>query len=611
MATASSLAFEEQLCCSICLHEFTDPVSTPCGHNYCMACITGYWSTSDVTQCPLCKKEFCSPPQLQVNTEFRDMVERFHSMRLRGEDGTIAQPGEVPCDVCRGPKLKAQKTCLLCLSSYCQNHLEVHQGVTARKKHQLIDPVWNLEDRVCKKHDKVFELFCQDDQTCVCVMCLRDDHVTHKAVPLEREITERKARLDDVASEIKAMETAKCRSIEEIKNSLAQIKEQSEKEMEEIAQVFTDLILSLQRCQAELVELIKGKQEAAEKQAEDLLKKLEQDVADLRRSRTKMEVLLTKDDLQLLQSSPPLDLPGHQGDQFDPLMDLNPPLAPEVSDISGQSYMGMVRTAVAQMEKMFRNDMETLIHEVRLSDGTEVTEPSGAAGQIILAGYINELWDPPLDKMMMIQQCDAVDVTLDADTAHSRLVVSENGKQLRVHTGRLFFPALFGHRFTHHKFILGKDGFSLGRFYFEVQVSGCNSWLLGVVKESFNRESRSFPLRMDGGWIFHGSNTKSHFAKYCGDISAGSFYLRVKPQRVGVFVDYEKGEVSFYDMDTRAQIYSYTGCNFTETTPPLKAFLYSMAGAPVNKPLKLYPILGIFGENPDDVLEINPFDPLH
>uniref|UniRef100_A0A3B4X6J6 RING-type domain-containing protein n=1 Tax=Seriola lalandi dorsalis TaxID=1841481 RepID=A0A3B4X6J6_SERLL len=197
MASASSLPCEEQSLCSICLDGFTQPVTTPCGHNYCKACITGYWDSSDLIQCPLCKKKFRRRPQLQVNTEFRDMVERFNNMRVRSEDQILAKPGEVPCDICLELKLKAQKTCVVCLASYCQSHLEPHHRVTTFKKHKLIDPVSNLEDRVCKRHGKMFELFCHTDQMCVCFMCLKDNHVMHEAVPLENVFRERKAQLED------------------------------------------------------------------------------------------------------------------------------------------------------------------------------------------------------------------------------------------------------------------------------------------------------------------------------------------------------------------------------------------------------------------------------
>ncbi|XP_070785225.1 E3 ubiquitin-protein ligase TRIM39-like [Enoplosus armatus] len=600
MASASSLPCEEQLLCSICLEAFSEPVSTPCGHNYCKTCITGYWASSDLTQCPLCNKRFRKRPQLQVNTGFRDMIEHFNNMRVRGEDDIRAKPEEVPCDICLGPKLKAQKTCLVCLASFCQPHLEPHQRVSTLKKHQLIDPVPNLEDRVCKKHDKMFELFCRVDQMCVCFMCLQDDHATHEAVPLEHAFRERKAWLDNMTSEIKMMENTKSRIVKEIKYSIEQSKKASETEIAEIAEVFTALVVSLQKSQAELIELIQEKQKAALKQAEDHVTQLEQ---ELRRRRSEMEQLLqTEDHLRLLLSWPSLCSPAHTED---PLSHSTPPFTLDPSDVSQQRYVGMVKKAVAQMEKTLSKEMEMLIHEVRLSDDCEAAQQPDAAENLMTDELIEiqEVWSLPQDKLMMIQQCDAVDVTLDADTANSRLTVSEDGKQLRFREGRLFFPDFFRRRFVNQPFVLGKDGFSSGRFYYEVRVSGSEGWLLGVAKESIDKETLFFPTHEEEGWTFSGI----HDTYFSNTSNCAPLYLRQRPQTVGVLVDYEKGEVSFYDVDARTLIYSHTGCTFIETTPALKAFFYSVAGTSLSSRPKLYPIFGIYGDDlSNNILVITP-----
>ncbi|KAM8739670.1 E3 ubiquitin-protein ligase TRIM39-like [Acanthopagrus schlegelii] len=564
MAAANSQ--EEQLQCSICLNVFSEPVTTPCGHNYCKTCITGYWAGSGMARCPLCQKKFKSRPELQVNTEFRDMVERFNSMRMGAEDTVPAKPGEVPCDVCPGPKGKAQKTCVVCLVSYCQPHLEQHQSLT--RKHQLMDPVSNLEDRVCTKHNKMFELFCRVDQTCVCFMCLRDDHATHEAVPLERAFTERKARMIHVMSEIEMMENKKSRSIREVKHSAEQSQKESEKEIADVAEAFTALVASLQKSRAELIELIEEKHKEAERQAENHVAQLEQDLAELRRRRSEMKRLLqTEDHLHLLQSCPSLHSPAH------------------TFKVSRCGYMRLVKKALAQMEKTLSSEMEMLIHEVRLSDGCEAAAHTDAAERLRTDEFIKEGWNPPQDKLMMIQQCHAVDVTMDAYTANSRLEVSEDGKQLRFHDGRLFFHALFGRRFTFLPFVLGKEGFSSGRFYYEVQVSGSKCFVLGVVKEPIDREMFDFPIPENGGWLFIKLINIGYQEEYRGNFVEPPLNLRQRPQTVGVFVDYEKGEVSFYDVDARTLIYSYTGWN---------TFLYSMAGAPLSGRPKLYPVFGMF-----------------
>ncbi|CAL8375472.1 unnamed protein product [Gadus morhua 'NCC'] len=101
---------EDQLQCPICLQVFTEPVSTPCGHNFCKACINRFWTDQTAPGCPCCRQP-CRPSEIRVNTGLRDIVERFIS--TREEEGSVARPGQVPCDVCRGSKLRALKTCMV------------------------------------------------------------------------------------------------------------------------------------------------------------------------------------------------------------------------------------------------------------------------------------------------------------------------------------------------------------------------------------------------------------------------------------------------------------------------------------------------------------------
>lgn len=100
---------------------------------------------------------------------------------------------EVFCDVCLGEgRPKAVKSCLVCLTSYCEEHLKSHSARFT--KHKLMEPVANMEDRMCPKHERLLELFCKKDQMCVCVLCTETDHRAHYTVPVEREWTDKKVR---------------------------------------------------------------------------------------------------------------------------------------------------------------------------------------------------------------------------------------------------------------------------------------------------------------------------------------------------------------------------------------------------------------------------------
>ncbi len=158
----------------------------------------------------------------------------------------------------------------------------------------------------------------------------------------------------------------------------------------------------------------------------------------------------------------------------------------------------------------------------------------------------------------------SVDVTLDPDTAHPKLILSDDGKQVRCGDIRQKLPDK-PERFDKHVIVLGKEGFSSGRFYFEVQVKGKTKWDLGVVRESINRKGPITLRPSDGYWSVCLRNGDEYKA---GAGPSVSLSLRVKPQRVGVFVDYEEGLVSFYDVESSSHIYSFTAQSFTEKLYP-------------------------------------------
>ncbi|KAL0190173.1 hypothetical protein M9458_012871, partial [Cirrhinus mrigala] len=135
------------------------------------------------------------------------------------------------------------------------------------------------------------------------------------------------------------------------------------------------------------------------------------------------------------------------------------------------------------------------------------------------------------------------DVTLDPDTIHPKLILSDDGKQVRFRDIRQKLPDK-PERFDTCPCVLGKEGFSSGRFYFEVQVMG-----------KTNRKGKITLNPSNGYWTVWLRNGNEYEALSGPPVSLS---LRVKPQRVGVFVDYEEGLVSFYDVESSSHIYSYT-----------------------------------------------------
>ncbi|CAL8283344.1 unnamed protein product [Gadus morhua 'NCC'] len=132
------------------------------------------------------------------------MADQFRTSK-RVKEQLYVKPGEVPCDFCIGTQLKAVKSCLECFMSFCQTHLEPHQRVAVLKKHRLVEPMDRLEDRICKKHDRLLEIFCQNDQVCVCQFCTEGDHRYHPVVPLKEEYEVKAAQLGKIEAEVLLM----------------------------------------------------------------------------------------------------------------------------------------------------------------------------------------------------------------------------------------------------------------------------------------------------------------------------------------------------------------------------------------------------------------------
>ncbi|XP_029112264.1 butyrophilin subfamily 1 member A1-like [Scleropages formosus] len=174
------------------------------------------------------------------------------------------------------------------------------------------------------------------------------------------------------------------------------------------------------------------------------------------------------------------------------------------------------------------------------------------------------------------------DVTLDPDTAHPQLVLSEDRKQVRH--GVIWQDLPDNPERFKYRSVLGKEGFSSGRHYWEVQVGEKTEWTLGVVRESINRKGY-FPLNTSSGLWALSLTGNEYWALTDPPVSLN---LSVKPQKVGVYVDYEEGQVSFYSVEDKSHIYTFTGYKVTE-----KLYPYFWPGFRNSAPLIISPVIDV------------------
>ncbi|MGH0168802.1 UNVERIFIED_CONTAM: hypothetical protein FKN15_061862 [Acipenser sinensis] len=225
---ASKVWPEDRFSCSVCLELLKDPVTTACGHSYCMECIKNCWDQTDHTgvySCPQCRETFTPRPVLGRNTMLAEVVEKLKKTGLNPPPAqSYAGPGDVPCDFCTGRKFKAVKSCLTCLASYCETHVKPHSEVTPLQRHKLVNAIENLEQKLCAEHQRVLEVFCRTDQTCICWLCTDKEHKSHDTVSAETERTGKQKQLGETQTEIQQRIQERLKETEELKQAVESLK---------------------------------------------------------------------------------------------------------------------------------------------------------------------------------------------------------------------------------------------------------------------------------------------------------------------------------------------------------------------------------------------------
>ncbi|XP_044033832.1 E3 ubiquitin-protein ligase TRIM39-like [Siniperca chuatsi] len=538
MASSNSLLSEMQFLCPICLDVFTRPVSTPCGHNFCMSCITCYWNDTPVCQCPICKETFEKRPDLKVNTFISELASQFMSLQVTdahiwsADQQKASCGGAVLCDICTNTKQEAVKSCLECQTSYCDVHLEPHHRATGLKRHTLVDPLASLENMICKEHTRLLMLFCKNDQVLLCDVCAISRHVNHDVISMQQAYKEMKALLGDTEAKVQQMIQERLQKVQAMNESVKQSVTETKDVIANGVQDLTTLVSEIQKSQKELVKVMEEKQKEAEEQADEFISGMKQEITELQKTMMKLrELKQTEDQLCFLQSFPNSSLLPHT-------MDLSTFSFNRHAEI--QHIRKSLSKSVSEL-KMLLNKMNTEIQ--KFSDDTDVSN----------------------NTMLRYMQQFEVDIVLDPDTAHPLLTLSDDGKQVKYSMGSGLWGIqnLNPNMFTEHLAVLGQRGFSSCRFYFEVFVGGKTEWCLGVATASVQRRGALVRGPGCGLWAiwfledkfetFSSPNVPVHFGK---------------PERIGVFVDYNGGQIYFYDRQTATLIYCFTECFFTEELYP-------------------------------------------
>ncbi|XP_060939660.1 E3 ubiquitin/ISG15 ligase TRIM25-like, partial [Limanda limanda] len=273
-----------------------DPVTTGCGHSYCRNCINTHWDKEEERgsySCSQCRQTFTPRPVLEKNTMLADLVEELKKTGLQAApaDHCSAGPKDVACDVCTGRKVKALKSCLNCLASYCEKHLQPHLQSAPLKTHKLVEPSEKLQENICSRHNEVMKMFCRTDQQCICYLCPVEEHKGHDTVSAAAERTERQRELGLRRQTIQQRVQDTEKDVKLLQQEEEAVNGSADKALEDSEEIFTELIRLVEKRSSDVEQQIRSQQETEVSLVRELQERLEQEITQLKRKDRELKQL--------------------------------------------------------------------------------------------------------------------------------------------------------------------------------------------------------------------------------------------------------------------------------------------------------------------------------
>lgn len=549
---------EEQLHCALCRQLFNAPITLPCGHTFCLACVRPW------TSCPTCHHLLSSSgPEPRINSILSEMVEQLRLSGTRRKPYLLPQEEEqeqmeveevVLCDICTArsrstrrslirdtsmARTPAIRSCLVCLASYCQLHLRPHTTVPRLQLHPLSPPTSSahLEARLCPAHHRPLDLFCITDQSCVCTRCPLLEHRGHQVEPLDEEWRRKIAELEGQRQRLREAAEGKQHKVGEVDSGLVLGRQAALRERQLATEAFGALERQLAAAWEELLVELEERQAGAERRAGAMLLELQQEAADLLQRQAELE------ELQMAAAA------ATATNRLDFLRRFGAAAAappPRTRDWTGVTlelpcHQGATRRALQRLQELLQQQL---------------------SGRLVVL---------ELERLRL----PAVNLVLDRDTAHRSLVVSPDGRAVHHAAPQSNLPD-GPSRFHPCCCVLARQGFSSGTFYFEVQVDGKSRWTVGVARGSAPRRG-VLSLRPENGQWALWLKEREEYAALVG--VPRRLQLSSRPRTLGVLVELDHGRVSFHDGHTAALLYRFTHCRFSGKIFPFFCPGLSQGGA--------------------------------
>ncbi|XP_069562525.1 E3 ubiquitin/ISG15 ligase TRIM25-like [Brachyistius frenatus] len=534
MTQQQNLMDKKKLCCSICLDLLTDPVTIPCGLSYCKNCIEVHWNEEDqkeIHSCPQCRQTFTPRPALVKNSMLADLVEELERTGLQAAPADLcyAGPADVACDVCTGRKLKAVKSCLQCLVSYCELHLQPHYESPVFEKHKLVDPCKKPQENICSHHGKIMKIFCRTDQQCICILCAMDEHTDHDTVLASAEQGERQGEIATSRQKIQRRIQNREKEMKELQEEVGVINWSADEAVKNSEKIFTKLLHIIKKRNSDVKQQIRSQQKTEVNRVKELKKKLQQELTELRRKDAELEQLsYTEDHAQFLRKYSSLSYLSQSTDS-------------PVINIRHLLYFDDVTAALSEVKDKLQGILSDVLKNISLTETKACIllpqgEPETRAEQL---QYSKQL-------------------TLDPNTVNTCLALSEVNRKVTVMSEKQLYSS-HKDRFTDMFQVLSEENLS-GRHYWEVEKSKYEISIAVAYKDisrtgyesGFGNDNKSWALECFTDTYEFRHNRTSTF------ISAP------RSSRIGVYLDHRAGILSFYSVSDTMTLLHRVQTTFTQ-----------------------------------------------
>ncbi|XP_043942065.1 zinc-binding protein A33-like [Protopterus annectens] len=444
----------EEFICPVCLELLNVPVTLECGHNFCKSCIDRVWESQKQPSCPECREEYTAR-KYAVNRLLANAIKRVQ---------------------------------ILCQKKEGQNP--------------------GQKDQLCIEHKKRLKLFCEEDESLVCSLCV-PEHPGHTFLTVQKVLKMYKDKLTTSLSHHQA-------SLKHLK----EIKCQQEMKISEITDHARSLQLHITSEFAQLHQFLQEKEENLVKQLKEekvgILNEMDENLRKI------------KEDIHAVQE--------------------------RISNIQLQLQQQDTRTFL----KKIKTFLKSIKNVQKVDDSQRVV-----VHDLSLGMYKGPLTYGVWKEMKSILNPGLVNLVLDTKTAHPDLILSDDLTSIKHGNKRQELPE-YPDRFDTRLCVLGLEGFMSGRHYWEVEVENKTAWFMGVAKESVHRKG-DILMRPENGYWTLCRNREAEYTVW--DIIIKDLKLREETKRIGMYLDYEGGQVSFYNADNMSHLYTFTD-TFTERLYP-------------------------------------------